>query len=471
MATLNTIWNISIASIRETQSALNITANNVSNANTTGYTRQVADWQESTTYQAVGITFGTGGYVAKAVSQRDSVLAARLDQQTSVAAEASARLDALEGVETIFKVSTSTSSTTGDLSTAMTDFFNSFSTLEGDPSNSSNRTDIISKADTLAQDFASTATNLTNQQTSVDNSATSLVSQINALTASIAKLNGEIQSAGDNTDTSMLQDQRETNLKSLAALVGTSEIKTTNDNGLIVTTTSGAVLVSGADSYQMTTSKNATTHLTDFYVNGVNATSGLTGGGGQLGGLLTVRDQDIPQMMSKLNSLAKGVADQINTLNTSGYTVSGASGSALFTYTAGSEAATLKLATGVTGASIGASGSATASGDGSNATAMSKVISSTALTGLGGLNPIDYYAAFVGAVGSLVSQVKTSSTAQSTALSQLQTQRDSLSAVNLDEEASSMLVYQRSYQAASKVFSIINDLMGSAINLGSSTTV
>ncbi|XWK66388.1 flagellar basal body rod C-terminal domain-containing protein [Tunturiibacter gelidiferens] len=40
-----------------------------------------------------------------------------------------------------------------------------------------------------------------------------------------------------------------------------------------------------------------------------------------------------------------------------------------------------------------------------------------------------------------------------------------------DEEASNLTQYQRSYQAASQVFSIVDTLMASAINLGEQTTV
>jgi flagellar hook-associated protein 1 len=43
--------------------------------------------------------------------------------------------------------------------------------------------------------------------------------------------------------------------------------------------------------------------------------------------------------------------------------------------------------------------------------------------------------------------------------------------VSLDQEAANLTQYQRSYQAASQVFSIVNTLMASALNLGEETTV
>jgi flagellar hook-associated protein 1 FlgK len=53
----------------------------------------------------------------------------------------------------------------------------------------------------------------------------------------------------------------------------------------------------------------------------------------------------------------------------------------------------------------------------------------------------------------------------------LTTQQDTLSGVNLDTEASNLTMYQRAYQAAAQVLTIVNSLYASAINLGTETTV
>ena len=67
--------------------------------------------------------------------------------------------------------------------------------------------------------------------------------------------------------------------------------------------------------------------------------------------------------------------------------------------------------------------------------------------------------------------MQTDNTAQNASVTQLQTQRDTLSGVNLNDEASALTTLERSYEAASKVFSILNTLMASALNLGEETTV
>jgi len=83
----------------------------------------------------------------------------------------------------------------------------------------------------------------------------------------------------------------------------------------------------------------------------------------------------------------------------------------------------------------------------------------------------NYYSSLVTNLGSLVSEVKTENTAQTSSVSQLQSQVSSLSSVNLNDEASSLSTMERSYQAASQVFSILNRVMSSALNLGVQTSV
>jgi flagellar hook-associated protein 1 FlgK len=74
-------------------------------------------------------------------------------------------------------------------------------------------------------------------------------------------------------------------------------------------------------------------------------------------------------------------------------------------------------------------------------------------------------------LGATVSGVQTENTAQNASVTQLQTQSNALSGVNLNDEASSMSTLERSFEAASKVFSILNTIMAGILNLGEETTV
>ena len=55
-----------------------------------------------------------------------------------------------------------------------------------------------------------------------------------------------------------------------------------------------------------------------------------------------------------------------------------------------------------------------------------------------GQSPTNFYSNFVTTLGSTVSSVQTENTAQNASVTQLQTQNDAISSVNLNDEASSM---------------------------------
>jgi flagellar hook-associated protein 1 FlgK len=88
-----------------------------------------------------------------------------------------------------------------------------------------------------------------------------------------------------------------------------------------------------------------------------------------------------------------------------------------------------------------------------------------------GQTPINQYSSFVSTLGSTVLQVQTENTAQNASVTQLQTQNNALSSVNLNDEAAAMSTMESSYQAASQVFTMLNTIMASALNLGEQATV
>ena len=128
MGTLSTAWNIATGALQADQAALNIVANNTANANTTGYTREIAKWQETDPVQVNVSTRGTGVQMVGAESQRDRILEQNLQQQSQQAAAGEARLDALNSVQTVFSDSGSSTST-GGIAAAISDYFNSMAQL------------------------------------------------------------------------------------------------------------------------------------------------------------------------------------------------------------------------------------------------------------------------------------------------------------------------------------------------------
>ena len=472
MGTISSAFSLMSGALDADQSALSIVANNVANANTPGYTEETPNWQQNAPLEINGVSLGAGVTETGATSLRDRVLEERLDQQQQLASASGTRLTALDGVQALFTPdSGSTASAAGDIGSDMTSFFSSFSSLEANPTDNALRQQVLSSAATLAGDVSNAAASLNAQRSALDQEASGVTSQVNSLTGAIAQLNQQIQSTSPNADAGTLEDQRQQDLSQLSQLIGINQIKTEN-NGLSITTTSGQLLVSEGASYQLTTGTAG--GVTHFFVGTTDVTSQLAGGGGELGGYLTARDQDIPGVLSSLDQLAYSVSTQVNSLNNGGTDLDGASGTTanplyIFnqpTAVAGSAASMNVVMTDPN--QIAAAGLGQGTGDNTNAAAMANLANQSIVSGL---SPTNYFSNFVSTLGATVSGVQAENTAQNASVTQLQTQNNALSSVSLDDEASSMTTLERSYQAASQVFTMLNTIMAAALNLGDQTTV
>lgn len=79
------------------------------------------------------------------------------------------------------------------------------------------------------------------------------------------------------------------------------------------------------------------------------------------------------------------------------------------------------------------------------------------------------YSGLIFQIGNDVASAQNENQGAQLAVQQLRNQIGAISGVNLDEEAANLALYQRSYQAAAQVASVVNDLMLTAINLGSAS--
>jgi flagellar hook-associated protein 1 len=476
MGTISSAFHLISGALNADQAALSIVANNVANANTTGYTEEKPSWQENSPVSINGVNYGTGVTETGATSVRDRVLLERLDQQQQLAAASTSRLSALNTIQALFLPdSGSSSARAGDIGSDITSFFTAFSSLEANPTNNALRQQVLSTATTLAGDISNAADGLNSQQRSLDQEAAAVIPQVNALTGAIAQLNAQIQSTSPNADAGVLEDQRQQDLSQLSQLIGINQI-TTENNGLSITTTSGQTMVAEGSNLPITSGMvNGVTH---FFVGTTDITSQLASGGGSLGGYLTARDQDIPGVVASLDQLAYGIATTVNAQNNAGIDLNGIGGTGvnpanpplnIFNQPAAVAGSAVAMTVTMTDPNqIAAAGPAGGAGDNSNAVALAGLANSASVSGK---SPTDFFSNFVTMLGAAVAEVQTQNTAQNVSVSQLQNQNNSLSAVNLNDEAAAMQQLQRSYQAASQVFAILNTIMTSALNLGVQTAV
>jgi flagellar hook-associated protein 1 len=474
MATIGTAFSIATGALDANQAALDIVANNTANVNTPGYTLETPTWEANDSASIGGLNAGMGVEMTGAQSQRDRVLDQAVQQQTQTESGSAARLTALNQTQALFTGATSAGTATSPSSgigSDMSNFFDSLSSLEANPSQIASRQSVLGAAGTLASDFNSAAAQLQSQRQALDEQSTSVVSQANTLLNNLAQLNVQIGAQSPNADAGTLEDQRQQDLTNLSQLIGIRTVPT-EDNGLTVTTMGGALLVSEGQAAPITTGEvSGATHF--FSAGGTDITSDLTAGGGQLGGILTARDHDIPQVQNSLDALAYAVGSTMNQMNAQGVDLNGNAGAAIFSLPngatavnpAGSAAQIAVVMTDPTQIAAAAAGAGPS--DNTNLVTMANEQNAGFVKGT---SPTAYFSDMVTTLGSLTSEVSGENTAQQAALTQLQSQVGSISGVNLNDEAAALETFEQSYQAASKLFTTLDQVMVSALNLGVETT-
>ncbi|HXE31831.1 MAG TPA: flagellar hook-associated protein FlgK [Terriglobales bacterium] len=447
------ILSIANQSLQAQQAGLEVSANNIANVNTPGYTRQVATLAENA--PAPGSIGGGGGVEVQQIqSIRDSVLEIRLNQETQNQNKLTALQQQLSPVETLF-------GTTGGagLGTAIDSFFSSLQQLSTNPSDGSERQSVLTAAQTMAQTFQQVAQAVSQQSSGANQEVVQNVAQANTLLTQIASLNGQVADAQNSQeDSSELVDQRTNLVRSLAGIMDFN-VSDGGSGQVTLTTNSGAPLVVDTVATPLTTG-NSGTGVQDVFSNGTDITASI--GGGSLAGLIQARDQTLPQLSAQLDQLASGIANAVNAQNQSGFNASGAAGGNLFTPPpATGAAASMALATNDPNA-IAASADGTP-GDNSNLLAMEGIQQQAVSNGQ---TPDSAYSNIVSSFGSVLSAANTQQQASSLVLTQLQNQRAAVSGVSLDEESINLDQFQSAFQAAARVVSVISSLSSLAIDLG-----
>jgi len=254
-------------------------------------------------------------------------------------------------------------------------------------------------------------------------------------------------------------DQENQLIDQLSQLTDVSVIQT--EAGQTITTASGTALVVGNQSFALQVTPDST-GMNQVYSQGQNITASFQGG--QLAGDLQVRDQVIPNLLSQLDNLASQFSTSINSAQAAGFDLNGNAGQPLFSDTTGAGAAA-NLTVAITDPNlIAASSDGTQGSNGNIANLLA--VQTQALPS--GANPIDTYSSLVSQTGNLTAQAQANVNASTSSLTQLQDQRGALSGVSIDEETTNLMNFQRSYEAAARVVSTVDQLTQAVLQMGAS---
>lgn len=435
------------------QGALSTTSNNIANVNTPGYSREVPIFTESKPVQMGDLLFGQGVDLKSIDSIRDRLLELRILDETQQQGNASAQTGFLNQVQQLF------SNSQQGIGADITAFFNSLNQLSTDPTSVPLRQAVLTAANNLANDFHNTVSQLAAIQSNLNQNVVQSVNNINRLSSQIASLNVQVKALKSlGKDAGVLEDQRNELINQLSQITDVHVIQTETDE--TITTGNGAALVVGGQSFELQVSATAT-GAQDVFSQGQDITSTLHGG--QLGGLIEVRDQVIPGILAQVNDLASGFAANFNTQHHLGFDLSGAAGQDFFVPVAAGAGAALGFGVLITDPNAIAASSDGAPGSNGNIQNLLAVQNQMLPAGK---TPGDAYAALVFNVGNAAAQAKAEADASSISLQQIKDQRQSISGVSIDEESTNLIRYQHAFQAAARVITTVDEMTQTVISMG-----
>jgi flagellar hook-associated protein 1 FlgK len=452
--------NNSVSALQALQRALDVTQNNVSNASTPGYARQIQPLEASAFDPPKGLL---GGVQAGAVqSTRSEYSEQAVRSQTSLLGNFSAQAQALSGVEPLFDVSGKSG-----IDGALNNLFQSFSAWSAAPSDPSARQDVLAKAQDVATAFHDAAAGLSQATQSVNQQLGASVQQINSLAATIRDYNVAIAQGGQHD--AGLDAKLHSALESLAQQ-GDITARFEQDGTVTVLLGGQTPVVIGNQQNAISLSVTGSAHVLDS--NGTDITSQISGG--TLGGLLSVRNTVLPSLQGdgvqqgSLNQLAQKVADRVNQILSSSLVSTSPlqSGQPLFAYSANSVASTLKLDPNITAAKLAAIDPGPPVVANGAALTLSNLGNSTAAADqINGQTILQFYSSMAAQVGQQVSNANDGQDLHTQLLAQAQAFRTQVSGVSLDQEAAQVLQLQQGFQAASKMVAVVETLTLSLIDI------
>jgi len=471
MGSLFSILNSTSNSLQAFERAMDVTENNVTNANSPGYADQVPQMLSQSFQSNAG---GTGGGVAETTQDTRSTYAdTAVQQQLSLQGMYQQLQTTLTPLENVFDVSS-----TSPIPSALNQLFQSFSQWASQPTNTDYQSAVIDAAQQTASAFQQAAVQLGQIQTSTNNDIQTTVAQINQDAASIASYNQQI--AQNSQPNAGLSAQLESTLENLSGL---ANVQVLNGIGGQVTVLLGgqSPLVEGTQVNAIQAVNNTASNqnnpgaapLIAIQDSDGNDITGLVTAG-SLAGLLSVSNNLLPsligggQQVGGLNTLAQGLADTVNNVLAQGSTTDTPpyqAGSPLFTYNASSPsgiASTLAVTSGITGSQLAAASAGPPFVANGTANTLAGLDSSSPGP-VDGMGFTQYFASLTSTVGYAVSNATTQATAQSQLVAQAQSLQKQVSGVSLDEEATRLVQLQSSYDAASKLVTVIDDTLQTLI--------
>jgi len=454
---LNSIMRIGLSGMFAAGTSLQTTGHNIANANTVGYSRQrtLTGTQrgQSLTYGVLG----TGTMVLDVRRMTDEFLTGRLRTQDARLSQFDTVDMALGDVEAIFG-----SVENNHLGTALSDFFNAWSTLATPPVNLTLQQNVADAADRLASDFRDMSASLDELSRDLDTRLANGVDRLNALLTNVAELNRLIvMTESTATSANDLRDQRSQVLDEIAQLTQAEAVE--RDDGTVDVIIGGRTVVTRDHAQALTVARGDGdgTGAGPARVTTVAGGYAVQVGEGALRGLIEARDEQVLHARDRLDAVAAALIERVNALHAQGQTPHG-SGVLFFT---GDSAANIALnpallddPTRVASSRSGLEGD----------TDLAQEIAALGQSGTAVVDGQSLTEMFNSLVLDLASRSAASGdrlSAQSQLVEALGTRLDAVRGVSLDEEAANLALFQNAYEANAKMIAMVQDMFDTILTM------
>jgi flagellar hook-associated protein 1 FlgK len=315
---LGAIMNTAASALQANQTALRVTSNNIANINTEGYNRRLVDFGPRLTADRLsGVSVDQIRRVADEFLAREALDASGSVGQLQVLSSYFTRVQGLIG-------SINDGNSIGArVSSAM----NALQQLSADPASPARRNSALSAVSSALTALSGIANSIQSLRQDANAQIGTNLRVVNQLVSQIHDLNGRIKTAVAAGDmTTGLADQREKAIGDLSKYV---DIRTFEqpDGRMYVSLTDGTGLVSDLSSefrYDGPASVSTSTVFPEVLLQRLNPAGGNSGpafpvegrvAGGELRGLLDMRDRRLPDLAEQLGQIGAGLAEQLNAIH------------------------------------------------------------------------------------------------------------------------------------------------------------
>lgn len=455
-ASLNGILSVAKTGLLSQQLALQVTSHNLANATTEGFSRQRAELIAARPLLTPDGLLGTGVRVADISRARDALLDSLYRRDSALFHGFQAQYDALTTVEAVF--GEPGASGLGD---ALDAFWSAWSDLANDPTSPAARAIVVSSGQLLADHFGRIDGALDSVIGQEVDRLRAAVGTVNDILDQIAALNSDISAASANGNSAPdLEDRRDVLIDQLSTFVPVEVNK--RDNGVVGVVVNGITVVEGATRRSLS--------LTSVAGNWTLTTStGLTVPvvSGRIGGTLETINDDFARFRTELDTLARGIVEQVNGIHVTGTNPLGGTGINFFddlgdinSVTASTFALNAAVAS---DPSLVAAGTPDGGGNyqsGANDVALALAdLRTTSGGGILGASTInETYRDLLADVGLSASSARDAAQNHEVLLGAARERRESVSGVATDEELVKVVQIQAAYAAASRIVSVVDEM-------------